>query len=413
MRRIFPVLTILVLLGHVEIARAAKEKFDRTKPHVNVGTIGHVDHGKTTLTAAITKILSALGAPTFPPLPQVDNGSENGAQGVRRSSCDVEYETGERIYRHFDCNDRESFAGDWIGGAAPMDDGAILVVDAADGPTPQTREHILLARQVGVPAMVVFIDQIHLINDPQLLELLEREVRELLSMYDFPGEDTPFVYGDILGAQAGEPDDVAAILQLVDALDLTIPQPPPLADRPFLMPIEDVFSIAGRGTVATGRIERGVVAPGDLVEVVGLMAPRSVDVAGLRGKNDEGMPGDKVGVALRGVAKEEVERGQVLAKPGSVRAHTKFKAEIYVLDKNEGGRHTPFFSGYRPQFYFRTADVTGAVELPPGVAMVFPGDHSEMTVELDEEIALEQGLRFTIGDPRRQVGLGIVTELPD
>jgi len=404
-----------LLIGAGE-ARASKEKFDRSKPHLNVGTIGHVDHGKTTLTAAITRILRERRQPTFPPLPQVVGGSENGEDGVVTNACDVEYETAPRIYRHFDCGARENFVRDWIGGANAIDDGAILVVSAPDGPLPQTREHILLARQVGVPALVVFLNKVDLVDDEEL-DRVEEEIRDLLRIYGFPGDRTPFVRGDIEGAHAGVTRDVEAILRLVEEMDGFIPEPIPAADQPFLMPVEDVFSIAGRGTVAAGRVERGTLVEGEPVELVGARTSITALVDQLLRQPpsvDEALPGDKVGLLLRGVPKDAVERGQVLAKPGSITPHRKFRSQIYVLDNDDGGgRNTPFFKGYRPQFYFRTTDVTGTIDLAFPTQIVFPGEHATMEVELDEAAVIEPGLRFTIGLPQRAIGIGVVSETLD
>jgi len=399
----------------------AKEKFERTKPHVNVGTIGHVDHGKTTLTAAITKIQSMKGLAKFVSYDEVAKASE--AHGRRDATkiltiavAHVEYETEKRHYAHVDCPGHADYVKNMITGAAQMD-GAILVVSAADGPMPQTREHILLARQVGVPKIVVFLNMVDKVDDPELLELVELEVRELLSKYEFPGDDTPVIRGSALKAlQVDSPDaeDAKCIAELLDALDSYIPEPVRPVDQPFLMPIEDVFSIEGRGTVVTGRIERGVIKVGDEVEIVGLRPTRKTTVTGVemfRKVLDEGQAGDNVGCLLRGIKKEEVERGQVLAAPGTITPHTRFKGEVYVLTKEEGGRHTPFFNGYRPQFYFRTTDVTGTVKLPEGVDMVMPGDNVNMEVELISPIAMEKFMRFAIREGGRTVGAGRVSEI--
>jgi elongation factor Tu len=401
------VLFVLTLAGETQ---AAKEKFDRSKPHVNVGTIGHVDHGKNTLTAAIINVLRGEGAAAFPPLPQDVRGSDSGAHGIVRHSCDVEYETTERVYRHIDCGGDEDFVRNWIMGEPVIFEAAILVVNAPDGPTPQTREHILLARQTGVPVPVVFMNKADLI-DPIALELVEEEVRELLAEFMFP-RDPPFVRGNIEGALLGVPAHVEATRQLLDNLDVfIIPSVNPAA-KPFLMPVEDVFSIRGGGTVAKGRVERGTVKEGDIVEAVGLGSTRTAEVAGLemvRQALEEATPGDKVGVLLRGVDRDDVERGQVLAQPGSIVPHRTFDAEIYVLDRDDGGGNgTPFFSGYRPQFYFRTTDVTGTVDVLPPATMLAPGEHGPAMVELDEEIALEQGQRFEVRDGKRRVGAGVV-----
>jgi elongation factor Tu len=410
MRRIVHGFALLLVLTLAREAEAGKEKFDRSKPHVNVGTIGHVDHGKNTLTAAIINILRADGAPTFPPLPQNVRGSDNGAHGIVMHSCDVEYETPERIYRHIDCGGDENFVRNWIMGDPVIIEAAVLVVNATDGPTPQTREHILLARQTGVPIPVVFMNKADLV-DPIALDVVEEEVRQLLAEFMYP-RDPPFVRGNIEGALLGEPPHVEATGHLVDNLDIFIVPTSNPADKPFLMPVEDVFSIKGRGTVAEGRVERGTVKEGDLIEIVGLGPTRTVEVAGLemvRQAFDAAAPGDKVGVLLRGVGKDEVERGQVLAAPGSIMPHKTFAAEIYVLDRDDGGgNRTPFFSGYRPQFYFRATDVTGAIDLLPPLTMIAPGEHDTVMVELDEEIALEAGQRFEVRDGRRRVGAGVV-----
>jgi len=396
----------------------AKAKFERTKPHVNVGTIGHVDHGKTTLTAAITRIQAAKGLAEFTSFDNIDKAPEERARGITISTAHVEYQTEQRHYAHVDCPGHADYVKNMITGAAQMD-GAILVVSAADGPMPQTREHILLARQVNVPYVVVFMNKVDMVDDPELLELVELEVRELLSEYEFPGDDTPIVKGSALRAlESGDPSSEwgQKITELMDAIDSWIPQPVREIDKPFLMPVEDVFSITGRGTVATGRIERGIIKVGDTVELVGFGAEKSTTVTGVemfRKLLDEGQAGDNVGLLLRGVAKDEIERGMVLAKPKTITPHTKFKAEVYVLTKEEGGRHTPFFNGYRPQFYFRTTDVTGTANLPEGVEMVMPGDNVQMTVELITPIAMERELRFAIREGGRTVGAGVVTEILD
>jgi elongation factor Tu len=396
----------------------AKAKFERNKPHVNVGTIGHVDHGKTTLTAAITRIQAAKGLADFMSFDNIDKAPEERARGITISTAHVEYQTEKRHYAHVDCPGHADYVKNMITGAAQMD-GAILVVSAADGPMPQTREHILLARQVNVPYVVVFMNKVDMVDDPELLELVELEVRELLSEYDFPGDDTPIVQGSALKAlESGDPSSEwgAKITELMDAIDSWIPQPEREVDKPFLMPVEDVFSITGRGTVATGRIERGIIKVGETVELVGFGAEKSTTVTGVemfRKLLDEGQAGDNVGLLLRGVAKDEIERGMVLAKPKTISPHTKFKAEVYVLTKEEGGRHTPFFNGYRPQFYFRTTDVTGSAQLPEGVEMVMPGDNVQMEVELITPIAMEKELRFAIREGGRTVGAGVVTEILD
>ncbi len=395
-----------------------KEKFERKKPHVNVGTIGHVDHGKTTLTAAITKTLSKKGQASFLGYDQIDKAPEEKARGITISTAHVEYETSERHYAHVDCPGHADYVKNMITGAAQMD-GAILVVSAADGPMPQTREHILLARQVGVPYIVVFLNKIDMLDDPELKELVEMEVRELLSSYQFPGDKTPIVAGSALKALEGdETSDIGekAIWKLMEALDSYIPTPERAIDKPFLMSVEDVFSISGRGTVATGRIERGIVKVGDEVEVVGLKATAKTTVTGVemfRKLLEEGRAGENVGALLRGLKREDIERGQVLCKPGSIQPHTKFKAQVYVLTKEEGGRHTPFFNGYRPQFYFRTTDVTGTVTLPAGVEMVMPGDNIAMDVALMAPIAMEQELRFAIREGGRTVGSGVVVTITE
>jgi elongation factor Tu len=391
----------------------AKEKFERDKPHVNVGTIGHIDHGKTTLTAAITKVLARKGGGEVKTFDEIDNAPEEKARGITIATSHVEYQTENRHYAHVDCPGHADYVKNMITGAAQMD-GAILVVSAADGPMPQTREHILLARQVGVPYIVVFLNKADMVDDEELLELVEVEVRELLSEYEFPGDDIPFITGSALKALEGDADAEAKILELADALDTYIPEPQRDLDKPFLMPVEDVFSITGRGTVATGRIEQGVIHTGDTVEIVGIKATDSTVVTGVemfRKILDEGQAGDNVGCLLRGTKREEIERGQVLAKPGSITPHTKFRSEVYVLKKEEGGRHTPFFTGYRPQFYFRTTDVTGVAKLPEGVEMVMPGDNIAMEVELIQPIAMDQGLRFAIREGGRTVGSGVVTEI--
>ncbi len=394
----------------------AKAKFERTKPHVNVGTIGHVDHGKTTLTAAITKTQAAKGLADFTPFEQIDKAPEERERGITIATAHVEYETEQRHYAHVDCPGHADYVKNMITGAAQMD-GAILVVSAADGPMPQTREHILLARQVNVPYIVVFLNKVDMVDDAELLELVELEVRELLSSYEFPGDEIPVIKGSALRAlEAADPSapEAKCIEELLAALDSYIPVPERDVDKPFLMPVEDVFSITGRGTVATGRIERGKVKVGDEVELVGFGAEKKTVVTGVemfRKLLDEGVAGDNVGLLLRGVGKEEIERGMVLAQPGSVTPHTKFEAEVYVLRKEEGGRHTPFFKGYRPQFYFRTTDVTGSVELPEGVEMVMPGDNTTMTIELITPIAMEEGLRFAIREGGRTVGAGVVTKI--
>jgi elongation factor Tu len=390
----------------------AKAKFQRTKPHCNVGTIGHVDHGKTTLTAAITKILAESGGANFTAYDQIDKAPEEKARGITISTAHVEYETANRHYAHVDCPGHADYVKNMITGAAQMD-GAILVVSAADGPMPQTREHILLARQVGVPAIVVYMNKVDQVDDPELLELVELEVRELLSSYDFPGDDIPIVKGSALCALEGRNEEIGknSVLELMKAVDEYVPQPERPKDKPFLMPIEDVFSISGRGTVVTGRVERGVVKVGDEVEIVGIRDTKKTVVTGVemfRKLLDSGEAGDNIGALLRGVGREDVERGQVLAKPGSITPHTKFKAEAYILTKEEGGRHTPFFTNYRPQFYFRTTDVTGVVHLPEGTEMVMPGDNVSMEVELIAPIAMDEGLRFAIREGGRTVGAGVV-----
>ncbi|WP_243369601.1 elongation factor Tu [Geotalea sp. SG265] len=393
----------------------AKAKFERTKPHVNIGTIGHVDHGKTTLTAAITKVLAGKGQAEFKAFDQIDNAPEERERGITIATAHVEYETEKRHYAHVDCPGHADYVKNMITGAAQMD-GAILVVSAADGPMPQTREHILLARQVGVPYIVVFLNKADMVDDEELLELVELEIRELLSSYDFPGDDIPIIKGSALQALNGEQGELAepAILKLMEAVDSYIPEPQRAIDRPFLMPVEDVFSISGRGTVATGRVERGIVKVGEEVEIVGMRATSKTTVTGVemfRKLLDEGRAGDNIGALLRGVKREDIERGQVLAKPGSITPHTKFKAEAYILTKEEGGRHTPFFNGYRPQFYFRTTDVTGVVELAAGTEMVMPGDNVAVTVNLITPIAMDEGLRFAIREGGRTVGAGVVSSI--
>jgi elongation factor Tu len=393
-----------------------KAKFERTKPHVNVGTIGHVDHGKTTLTAAITRVQAAQGLADFVSFDNIDKAPEERERGITIATAHVEYQTPSRHYAHVDCPGHADYVKNMITGAAQMD-GAILVVSAADGPMPQTREHILLARQVNVPYLVVFLNKVDMVDDPELIELVELEVRELLSEYGFPGDDTPIIRGSGLKAlESGDPNSEwgKGITELMDAIDSYIPEPVRETDKPFLMPVEDVFSITGRGTVATGRIERGKVKVGEEVEMVGLGAAKKTVVTGVemfRKLLDEGFAGDNVGLLLRGVAKDEIERGMVLAKPGSIKPHTKFMAEVYVLTKEEGGRHTPFFKGYRPQFYFRTTDVTGSVEMPEGVEMVMPGDNIQMEITLISPIAMEKELRFAIREGGRTVGAGVVTEV--
>jgi elongation factor Tu len=393
----------------------AKAKFERNKTHVNIGTIGHVDHGKTTLTAAITKVLAGKGQAEYKAFDQIDNAPEERERGITIATAHVEYETDKRHYAHVDCPGHADYVKNMITGAAQMD-GAILVVSAADGPMPQTREHILLARQVGVPYMVVFLNKADMVDDAELLELVELEVRELLSSYDFPGDDIPIIKGSALKALEGEKSELGedSVNRLMDAVDSYIPDPERAIDRPFLMPVEDVFSISGRGTVATGRVERGIVKVGEEVEVVGIKATAKTTVTGVemfRKLLDEGRAGDNIGALLRGVKREDIERGQVLAKPGSITPHTKFKAEAYVLTKEEGGRHTPFFNGYRPQFYFRTTDVTGIAELPAGIEMVMPGDNVAMTINLITPIAMDEGLRFAIREGGRTVGAGVVSSI--
>ena len=391
----------------------AKEKFERSKPHVNVGTIGHVDHGKTTLTAALTTILAEKFGGQAKAYDQIDNAPEEKARGITINTAHVEYETEARHYAHVDCPGHADYVKNMITGAAQMD-GAILVVSAADGPMPQTREHILLARQVGVPYILVFMNKCDMVDDAELLELVEMEIRDLLLSYDFPGDDCPIVQGSALKALEGDAGYKEKIFELAAALDSYIPTPQRAVDKPFLLPIEDVFSISGRGTVVTGRVERGIIKVGEEIEIVGLKPTQKTTCTGVemfRKLLDEGQAGDNVGVLLRGTKREEVERGQVLAKPGTITPHTKFKAEVYVLSKEEGGRHTPFFANYRPQFYFRTTDVTGAVELEPGVEMVMPGENVTITVELIAPIAMEEGLRFAIREGGRTVGAGVVASV--
>ncbi|MGD9385324.1 MAG: elongation factor Tu [Thioalkalispiraceae bacterium] len=393
----------------------SKEKFERTKPHVNVGTIGHVDHGKTTLTAAITKVMAEKHGGEFKDYANIDSAPEERARGITIATAHVEYESDVRHYAHVDCPGHADYVKNMITGAAQMD-GAILVVSAADGPMPQTREHILLSRQVGVPYIVVYLNKADQVDDAELLELVEMEVRELLDSYEFPGDDTPIVTGSALKALEGDTSDIGvpSIYKLVEEMDRYIPEPERAVDGAFIMPIEDVFSISGRGTVVTGRIERGIVKVGEEVEIVGIKDTQTTTVTGVemfRKLLDEGQAGDNVGVLLRGTKREEVERGQVLCKPGSIKPHTKFEAEVYVLSKEEGGRHTPFFNGYRPQFYFRTTDVTGACDLPEGTEMVMPGDNVNMTVSLIAPIAMEEGLRFAIREGGRTVGAGVVAKI--
>ncbi|MBR03074.1 MAG: elongation factor Tu [Acidiferrobacteraceae bacterium] len=393
----------------------SKEKFERSKPHVNVGTIGHVDHGKTTLTAALTMVLAAKHGGDVKAFDDIDNAPEERERGITIATAHVEYETDARHYAHVDCPGHADYIKNMITGAAQMD-GAILVVSAADGPMPQTREHILLARQVGVPYIVVFLNKSDMVDDAELLELVEMEVRDLLSSYEFPGDDTPIITGSALKALEGDDSDIGAgaIMQLAEALDSYIPEPERAVDGAFLMPIEDVFSISGRGTVVTGRIERGVVKVGEEVEIVGIRETDKTTCTGVemfRKLLDEGQAGDNVGVLLRGTKRDEVERGQVLSKPGSITPHTKFEAEVYILSKEEGGRHTPFFQGYRPQFYFRTTDVTGQCELPEGIEMVMPGDNVNLNAELISPIAMEEGLRFAIREGGRTVGAGVVAKI--
>jgi elongation factor Tu len=393
----------------------SKEKFDRSKPHVNIGTIGHVDHGKTTLTAAITTVLAKTGGAQATAYDQIDKAPEEKARGITISTSHVEYSTANRHYAHVDCPGHADYVKNMITGAAQMD-GAILVVSAADGPMPQTREHILLARQVGVPAIVVFMNKVDQVGDAELLDLVELEIRELLNKYEFPGDDTPIVRGSALKALEGDTSDIGApaIMKLMEAVDTFIPEPPRPLDKSFLMPIEDVFSISGRGTVVTGRIERGRIKVGEEVEIVGIRPTQKTTITGVemfRKLLDEGLAGDNCGCLLRGTKKEEVERGQVLAKPGTITPHKKFKAEAYILTKEEGGRHTPFFNGYRPQFYFRTTDVTGVCTLKPGTEMVIPGDRVELDIELIAPIAMEKELRFAIREGGRTVGAGVVTDI--
>ena len=393
----------------------AKGKFERTKPHVNVGTIGHVDHGKTTLTAALTKVGAERFGGEFKDYSSIDAAPEEKARGITISTAHVEYESPTRHYAHVDCPGHADYVKNMITGAAQMD-GAILVCSAADGPMPQTREHILLSRQVGVPHIVVFLNKADMVDDAELLELVEMEVRELLSKYDFPGDDTPIVHGSARLALEGDQSEIGvpAILKLVDALDTFIPEPERDIDKPFLMPVEDVFSISGRGTVVTGRIERGIIKVGDEIEIVGIRPTQKTTVTGVemfRKLLDQGQAGDNAGLLLRGTKRDDVERGQVLCKPGSINPHTDFEAEVYVLSKDEGGRHTPFFKGYRPQFYFRTTDITGAVTLPEGVEMVMPGDNIKMTVSLINPVAMDEGLRFAIREGGRTVGAGVVSKI--
>jgi len=393
----------------------SKEKFQRTKPHVNVGTVGHIDHGKTTLTAAITRVLSTKGQAKFTDFSEIDKAPEEKERGITIATAHVEYETVKRHYAHVDCPGHADYIKNMITGAAQMD-GAILVVAATDGAMPQTREHILLARQVGVPAIVVFLNKCDMVDDPELIELVEMELRELLDKYEFPGDDIPFIQGSALLALENpeDPEKAKCIWDLMDAVDSYIPEPQRETDKPFLMPVEDVFSISGRGTVATGRIERGVVKVGDEVEIVGIKATQKTTCTGVemfRKLLDEGQAGDNIGALLRGVKRDDIERGQVLAKPGSITPHTQFQAECYILGKDEGGRHTPFFNGYRPQFYFRTTDVTGIVTLPEGTEMVMPGDNVSVTAELITPIAMDEGLRFAIREGGRTVGAGVVAKI--
>jgi elongation factor Tu len=393
----------------------SKEKFERTKPHVNVGTIGHVDHGKTTLTAALTKVMAEAQGGEFKAYDQIDNAPEERERGITIATAHVEYESTNRHYAHVDCPGHADYVKNMITGAAQMD-GAILVVSAADGPMPQTREHILLARQVGVPYIVVYLNKADMVDDEELIELVEMEVRELLDLYEFPGDDTPITIGSALKALEGDTSEIGvpSVVKLVETMDGYIPQPERAINLPFLLPIEDVFSISGRGTVVTGRIERGKVVVGEEIEIVGIKDTTKTTCTGVemfRKLLDQGEAGDNVGVLLRGTKREEVERGQVLAKPGSITPHTKFEAEIYVLSKDEGGRHTPFFNGYRPQFYFRTTDVTGAVDLPEGVEMVMPGDNVKVNIELHAPIAMEEGLRFAVREGGRTVGAGVVSKV--
>ncbi len=393
----------------------SKEKFERTKPHVNVGTIGHVDHGKTTLTAALTKVMAEAQGGEAKAFDEIDNAPEEKARGITIATSHVEYESDNRHYAHVDCPGHADYVKNMITGAAQMD-GAILVCSAADGPMPQTREHILLSRQVGVPYIVVFLNKADMVDDEELLELVEMEIRELLDAYDFPGDDTPIITGSALKALEGDDSDIGkgAIMQLVEAMDSYIPEPERAIEGDYLMPVEDVFSISGRGTVVTGRIERGVIKVGEEIEIVGIKETRKTTCTGVemfRKLLDQGEAGDNVGILLRGTKREEVERGQVLAKPGSITPHTKFECEVYILSKDEGGRHTPFFNGYRPQFYFRTTDVTGACELPSGVEMVMPGDNVKMEVSLIAPIAMDDGLRFAIREGGRTVGAGVVSKI--
>ncbi len=393
----------------------SKAKFERTKPHCNIGTIGHVDHGKTTLTAAITKVLAEKGQAEFTSFENIDKAPEERERGITIATAHVEYETDARHYAHVDCPGHADYVKNMITGAAQMD-GAIVVVSAADGPMPQTREHILLARQVGVPAIVVYLNKVDQVDDAELLELVEMEIRELLSYYDFPGDDIPIVPGSALAALEGRDDEIGkeSILKLLDAVDQHIPQPARPKDKPFLMPIEDVFSISGRGTVVTGRVEQGVINVGDEIEIVGIKDTSKTVCTGVemfRKLLDTGEAGDNIGALLRGIGRDEVERGQVLAKPGSITPHTKFESEVYVLSKDEGGRHTPFFNNYRPQFYFRTTDVTGSIELPGGTEMVMPGDNTKFMVTLGAPIAMDEGLRFAIREGGRTVGSGVVTKI--
>jgi len=393
----------------------SKEKFERTKPHLNVGTIGHVDHGKTTLTAALTKVMAELHGGEFKAYDQIDGAPEERARGITIATAHVEYESENRHYAHVDCPGHADYVKNMITGAAQMD-GAILVCSAADGPMPQTREHILLSRQVGVPYIVVYMNKADMVDDDELLELVEMEIRELLDLYDFPGDDTPVIIGSALKALEGDDSEIGvpSILKLVEALDTYIPMPERAVDGDFLMPVEDVFSISGRGTVVTGRIERGIVKVGEEIEIVGIKDTAKTTCTGVemfRKLLDEGQAGDNVGVLLRGTKREEVERGQVLCKPGSIKPHTEFEAEVYILSKDEGGRHTPFFQGYRPQFYFRTTDITGACELPEGIEMVMPGDNVNMKVKLIGPIAMEDGLRFAIREGGRTVGAGVVAKI--
>ena len=393
----------------------SKEKFERTKPHVNVGTIGHVDHGKTTLTAALTKVMAEMQGGEFKAFDEIDNAPEEKARGITIATSHVEYESSNRHYAHVDCPGHADYVKNMITGAAQMD-GAILVVSAADGPMPQTREHILLARQVGVPYIVVYMNKADMVDDEELLELVEMEIRELLDTYDFPGDDTPIIIGSALKALEGDDSEIGvpSIVKLVEALDSYVPEPERVTDGAYLMPVEDVFSISGRGTVVTGRIERGIIKVGEEIEIVGIKDTQKTTCTGVemfRKLLDQGEAGDNVGILLRGTKREEVERGQVLAKPGSITPHTKFECEVYILSKEEGGRHTPFFKGYRPQFYFRTTDVTGACELPSGVEMVMPGDNVKMEVQLIAPIAMEDGLRFAIREGGRTVGAGVVSKI--